>query len=224
MAKRQVLHRVVTQDRTPLSGQMGGTRFKTTTHEERSQPEPSKDHKGVPLPRMITGRSPSEHALVAEFLIALVIISIRAVADYVPQGGGSEPGQEQPAKGAHPLTMLAATLIVYFVLALAARTHSFMSRAAVLFGLLMDLTLLTRSGPEMQIVANWFANRPNAASQTGGQGSASGSGSAQSGPFWVTSNGVVASPSKPSGAVGPFPTQAAAEQYVQSHTTQPPIG
>lgn len=220
--KKRTLHRVVTQDRTPLNGQMGGTRFKTTTHEERSDAKPD-DRKHITLPRMVTGRSPAEHTLVAEFLVALVIIIIRAVADYVPQGNGTEPGEEQPAKGAHPLTMLAATLIVYFVLSVAARTHTFMSRAAVLFGLLMDLTLLTKSGPEMQTVANWFANRPNAASQSSGQPPASGGGNTQSGKWWVTSSGVVASPSKPPGAVGPFSSQSAAEQYVQSHTTQPPI-
>lgn len=39
--------------------------------------------------------------------------------------------------------------------------------------------------------------------------------------WYVTSSGVVQAASKPSGAVGPFPTQAAAAAYVASHKELP---
>lgn len=95
----------------------------------------------------------------AEFALALAVIALRAIADYVPNSDVSKPGDESPAKGAHPLTMLTATLFVYFVLALGARSR-IMGRACLLFGALMDLTLMLRSRSELQTVAGWFAAMP----------------------------------------------------------------
>jgi len=106
--------------------------------------------------KLVMGKTPTEHALMAEFLAACAIIALRALADYVPSDDQSQGGTEQPPRGAHPLTVLSAVLLVFFVLSLAARSHSTIARAVVLFGALMDLTLLLNSDRELGIVSGWF--------------------------------------------------------------------
>ena len=45
-----------------------------------------------------------------------------------------------------------------------------------------------------------------------------------SGSWWVTPSGVVQASSKPTGAVGPFSSEAEANAYVTAHKTKPLIG
>lgn len=145
---------------------MGGTQIRTTTTETHTRPvkppaEPVTDTGSPPgrgwrMPGFAAGRTAPEHALMAEFLVALVLIALRACADYVPADDESKPGSEQPSTGAHPLTMLAATLLVYFVLSLGARSGAWLARACVMFGALIDVTLLVNSRDEFETVTGWF--------------------------------------------------------------------
>lgn len=183
------VHRIRIERRTPIDGEMGGTQFHTETHEIRTDPGNQSQQKSrFRMPNIGIGTF-TGNALVAEFLLAVSIISLRAIADYVPKGSGAEAGDEQPSKGAHPLTMLSATLAVYFVLALAARGNSWISRAAVMFGLLMDITLLINSSSEIETVSGWF-------SSTRGSGS-SGSGSSGDSSPASNPNNVIQNPGNP---------------------------
>lgn len=158
--RTQTLRRERVERCTPIEGEMGGTQTHTTTAETRGTDAPegaARPGARGRVPRLVLGRTPNEHALMAEFLLAAGIVGLRSLADYVPADDASQPGAEKPARGAHPLTMLAALMAVFFVLALAAQSRSWIARGAIIFGALLDLTLLINSADEMQTVSGWFS-------------------------------------------------------------------
>lgn len=202
MAKKNRIRSQVTREtireRTPLSGEMGGTRDRTVTTTTDTTPRQSQwRNRGVP--GMLRGRTMGEHALVGLFLVGVAIIAIRAIADYVPEDGGAEPGKEEPATGAHPLTMLAATLILYFVLSIITRMGRQAARVTIMFAVLIDLVLLMKSESEFQTVAGWFGSM-----RTGTRGPEEGSNSGSSGSSENTNSG---SNSKQPPLVNPTPLE-----------------
>jgi uncharacterized membrane protein YgcG len=93
-----------------------------------------------------------------EMLVAFGIIGIRAIADYAPAGDSHSPGSEKPAKGASPISLIVATLTVYFVLAFMATRGGWAAKVAAAFGLLMIVALMVNSEGELGDVANWITN------------------------------------------------------------------
>jgi hypothetical protein len=107
-----------------------------------------------------------QHVLMGEMLAAFGIIGIRAIADYTPAGDMHGPGSEKPAKGASPVSLIAATLAVYFVLSFMATRGGWAARIAAAFGLLMIVALMINSEAELTSVAQWVENiGTNSASQ-----------------------------------------------------------
>jgi hypothetical protein len=102
----------------------------------------------------------------AEMIVALGIIGVRAVSDYVPAGDSHNPGSEHPTKGQSPVVLITATLAVYFVLAFLATRGGWAAKSAAAFGLLMIAGLMINSEAELVDVANWIENiGTNAANQ-----------------------------------------------------------
>lgn len=99
-----------------------------------------------------------QHVLMAEMLVAFTIIGIRSISDYVPADDTSKPGTEQPTKGASPIVLIAATLMVYFVLAFMASRGGWAARVAAAFGFLMIVGLMINSTSELEDVATWIDN------------------------------------------------------------------
>lgn len=99
-----------------------------------------------------------QHVLMGEMLVAFGIIGVRAIADYAPAGDSHSPGIERPQKGASPITLIVATLAVYFVLAFLATRGGFAAKAAAAFGLLMIVALMINSEAELGNVATWVQN------------------------------------------------------------------
>lgn len=99
-----------------------------------------------------------QHVLMGEMLVAFGIIGIRAIADYAPAGDSHSPGSEKPAKGASPISLIVATLTVYFVLAFMATRGGWAAKVAAAFGLLMIVALMVNSEGELGDVANWITN------------------------------------------------------------------
>lgn len=99
-----------------------------------------------------------QHVLMGEMIAAFAIIGLRAVADYAPAGDLHSPGAETPQKGASPISLIASTLAVYFVLAFLATRGGWAARVAAAFGLLMIVALMINSASELSQVAQWFEN------------------------------------------------------------------
>lgn len=119
-----------------------------------------------------------------EMIIAFAIIGLRAIADYAPADDLRSPGTEAPKKGANPVTLIASTLAVYFVLAFLASRGGWPARVSAAFGMLTIIALLINSENELQQVAGWIGNigpNPNA-QQAQNSGSSSSSGSSDSTP------------------------------------------
>ncbi len=98
----------------------------------------------------------------AEFLLFCGIVGLRAVADYVPADQG------QPTEGTSkgtitprntqlgPLSILAAGLVVFFVLSFLAARGGTWAKIAAAAGLIIDTTLLLKSLPELGTVSKAF--------------------------------------------------------------------
>jgi hypothetical protein len=103
-----------------------------------------------------------QHALMAEFLVFLGIVSMRAIADYVPgsQGEATEgttKGTVTPASGQlGPLPILAAGFVIFFILSFLAARGGTWARVASLAGLIIDTALLMKSIPELEKVSGSF--------------------------------------------------------------------
>jgi hypothetical protein len=105
-----------------------------------------------------------QHALMAEFLLFCGIVGLRAVADYVP-GDQGQP-TEGTSKGAitprnsqlGPLPILAAGMVVFFVLSFLAARGGAWARIAAVSGLIIDTALLMKSLPELGTVSGAFSN------------------------------------------------------------------
>jgi hypothetical protein len=107
-----------------------------------------------------------QHILMGEMLVAFGIIGVRAIADYTPAGDMHNPGSENPSKGASPISLIVATLTVYFVLAFMATRGGWAAKVAAAFGLLMIAALMINSENELSEVAQWVQNiGPNSANE-----------------------------------------------------------
>jgi hypothetical protein len=110
----------------------------------------------------VTVRKGGQHALMAEFLVFLGIVSMRAIADYVPgsQGEATEgttKGTVTPASGQlGPLPVLAAGFVIFFILSFLAARGGTWARVAGLAGLIIDTALLMKSIPELEKVSGSF--------------------------------------------------------------------
>lgn len=123
----------------------------------------------------------SQNAVMAELLIAVIIVVMRAAADYVPAAGGAEKGDVTPKSGQlGPVATLAGILAVFFLLSFAAVRGGTAGRLAAIGGAVVDLALLLKSMPEITAVAQFFGPPP--AGQTAGPpGSGKKSGGAKKG-------------------------------------------
>jgi hypothetical protein len=141
--------------------------------------------------RAVTVRKGGQHALMAEFLVFLGIVSMRAIADYVPgsQGeategttkgavtpgtaaqqvkGTSQAAQQASAAQLGPLPILAAGFIIFFLLSFLAARGGTSARVASLAGLIIDVALLMKSIPELETVGGSFGNVRQAAQAQAG--------------------------------------------------------
>ena len=100
-----------------------------------------------------------QHALMAEFLLFLAIVAMRAVADYVPQDEGASKGKITPSSGQlGPLPVLAGGFATFFILSFLAARGGTWAKVAAAFGLVIDVTLLMRSTAELETVSKSFGN------------------------------------------------------------------
>ena len=120
--------------------------------------------RGRSTAQFVTQRKGGQHALMAEFLFFVAIVGFRAVADYVP-GDQGQP-TEGTTKGAvtprnnqlGPLPVLAAGMVVFFVLSFLAARGGTWARVAAVSGLIIDTALLMKSLPELGTVSQAFGN------------------------------------------------------------------
>lgn len=96
--------------------------------------------------------------LMAELLLATIIVGIRAVADYVPNVDTSQPGSQNPPKGMPPLPLYASILGVYFLLSFMTNGGGRKAQFAVAFALLVDIALALNSKTEITQVSTWIDN------------------------------------------------------------------
>jgi hypothetical protein len=112
--------------------------------------------------------------LTAELVVGILIVAVRAVADYEPQADGTIKGKIGHPKGQYgPLPILAGLIMTFFVLSFLAASGGTKAKLAVIFGGVIDLTLLMRSAKEFETVAATFgrlghAQVPKGSWQTGG--------------------------------------------------------
>ena len=122
--------------------------------------------------RAVTVRKGGQHALMAEFLLFVGIVGMRAVADYVPRDEGTSKGEIQPTTGQlGPLPILAAGFVFFFILSFLAARGGTWARLAAIFGLIVDVALLLRSAPELETVAGSFGNISGNAAAAGNNSS-----------------------------------------------------
>lgn len=99
------------------------------------------------------------HLVMAEFLVAIGVIGMRAVGQYEPRGQGTRRGNIVPSPGKlGPLPMLAATLIVFFILSLFAAAGGTRARVAAIIGGIYDLAMLLNSTTEMAKLTGHLAS------------------------------------------------------------------
>jgi hypothetical protein len=95
--------------------------------------------------------------LTAELLVAVLIVAVRAVADYEPQADGTLKGKIGHPKGQYgPLPILAGLIMSFFVLSFLAAAGGTRARLAVIGGGIIDLALLLKSTKEFTTVADTF--------------------------------------------------------------------
>lgn len=141
----------------------------------------------------------------AEFLIAVAVIGLRAVGQYEPRGQGTRRGVIVPSPGKlGPLPMLAATIIFYFILSFLAIGGGARARVAVVAGLIYDLAMLMNSAGEMSKLTGLLSELGQGKQSPGG-GPGPGTGayqSALSGTAAPASGHKYKPVSGPAGAVG----------------------
>ena len=126
------------------------------------------------LAQAVTVRKGGQHALMAEFLAFLAIVTMRAIADYVPadQGQpteGTSKGTVTPhGKQIGPLPTLAAGFVIFFILGFMAARGGASARVAAVAGLIIDVVLLLNSMPELDTVSQSFGNARQQAQQATG--------------------------------------------------------
>jgi hypothetical protein len=112
--------------------------------------------------------------LTAELIAGVLIVAIRAVADYEPQADGTLKGKVGHPKGQYgPLPILAGLVVSFFLLSFLAASGGLKGKLAVIAGGVIDLSLLMKSADEFTKVADTFgtfgkAKRPPGAWMTTG--------------------------------------------------------
>lgn len=102
-------------------------------------------------------RYSAKHMLTAELIVAVLIVGIRAVADYEPQADGTLKGKIGHPKGQYgPLPILTGLIVVFFLLSFAAASGGLKAKLAVIAGAVIDLGLLFNSHDEFTKVAGTF--------------------------------------------------------------------
>jgi hypothetical protein len=98
------------------------------------------------------------HVLMAELLAGVVLVGIRAVADYEVRATGTLKGKIAHPKGQlGPLPVLAALIVSFFALSfLAAGSSGTRAKVAVAAGAVIDLALAMHSITEIDKVAKIF--------------------------------------------------------------------
>ena len=191
------------------------------------------------------------HALMTEFVAIMVIIILRALADYVPAEDESQPGDTTTPKGLEPLPLAAAAIATWFLLALVASMGRRASQAAVAFGALILLALLFNSNAELaktgtwiSSIGNWNPEAPKAQQTTPlPAGSSSGGGTPapggnpvtknpKGGQWWVVASGssagdIVQSPARPTKygsarLIGPLKTEQNAQDWIDNNLVMKP--
>lgn len=113
---------------------------------------------GLRLGTPLKGMSGSQHTVMALFLVSMLIVILRSVADYVPQEDQSQPGKVTPMKGLGPLPLAASLCVWYFVLASVAVVRGWPGKTAVGLGGLTTIALLLNSTGELSTVEGWIKN------------------------------------------------------------------
>jgi len=115
-------------------------------------------------------RGDPAHLVMGEFLVAVGLIGLRTIGQYEPRAGGTRRGAIVPSKpgGLGPLPMLAATIIVYFILALLAMAGGTRARVAAVLGLVYDLALMLNSAGEMTKLSAHLADVGKGKASPGG--------------------------------------------------------
>lgn len=127
-----------------------------------TQPAPARAagtrrHRGpLQAARTVTERRAysGKHMLTAELLIGILIVAIRAVADYEPQADGTIRGKVGHPDGQYgPLPILAGLIVTFFFLSFLAASGGLKAKLAVIAGGIIDLALLLKSGDEFTKVS-----------------------------------------------------------------------
>jgi hypothetical protein len=96
--------------------------------------------------------------LTAELIIGVLIVGLRAVADYEPQADGTLKGKVgHPAGQYGPLPILAGLIVSFFLLSFLAASGGTKGKLAVIFGGIIDLGLLMNSADELKKVGGTFS-------------------------------------------------------------------
>src|SRR5690348_6152618 len=89
-----------------------------------------------------SGRYSGKHMLTAELIIGVIIVAVRAVADYEPQADGTVKGKVGHPKGQYgPLPILAGLVVTFFLLSFLAASGGTKAKLAVIAGGIVDLGL-----------------------------------------------------------------------------------
>jgi hypothetical protein len=109
------------------------------------------------------------HLVMAEFIAAVAIIGMRTIGQYEPRASGTQKGVIAPSPGqSGPLTMLAATMIVFFLLSLLAIGGGTRAKVASVLGLIYVLAMLLHSSTEMTKLTSYLQQTGKGASSPGG--------------------------------------------------------
>jgi hypothetical protein len=103
------------------------------------------------------GRYSAGHMLTAELIAGVIIVAVRAVADYEPQADGTLKGKVGHPKGQYgPLPVLAGLIVSFFLLSFLAASGGLKAKLAVIAGAIIDLGLLMNSSDEFVKVSSTF--------------------------------------------------------------------
>ena len=105
------------------------------------------------------GRYTAKHMLTAELIVGVLIVAVRAVADYEPQADGTIKGKVGHPKGQYgPLPILAGLIVSFFLLSFLAASGGLKGKLAVIAGAIIDLGLLYNSATEFTKVSDTFGH------------------------------------------------------------------
>jgi hypothetical protein len=104
------------------------------------------------------GRYSARGMLTAELVAGVLIVAVRAVADYEPQADGTLKGKVGHPKGQYgPLPVLAGLIVSFFLLSFLAASGGMKAKLAVIAGGILDLGLLLNSSAQFEKVSATFS-------------------------------------------------------------------